>query len=88
MIFDQNDRNPTHCPPLKDRPVRHLKPDTVAVSKQMNMVLMTNNDHMIPRNEFGLIFLAFVLRLRENPGKTSSRKLTRLEIEPGRLREK
>ena len=39
--------------------------------------------HMITGEECGPNFLKFVLRLRENPGKTSTRKLTRSGIEPG-----
>ena len=38
---------------------------------------------MIPGDEWGLNFLVFVLQLRENPGKTSTRKLTQPGIEPG-----
>ena len=37
--------------------------------------------HMITGDECGPDFLTFVLRMRENPGKTSTRKLTRPGIE-------
>ena len=42
----------------------------------MMMMLMITGDECSPN------FLAFVLRLRENPGKISTRKLTRPGIEP------
>ena len=38
---------------------------------------------MIIGDEYSPDFLTFVLRLKEPPGKTSTRKLTRPGIEPG-----
>ena len=47
------------------------------------MVWVIYDGHMITVDECGPNFLKFVLRLRENPGKTSTRKLTRPWMEPG-----
>ena len=46
------------------------------------MVWMTYEDHMITGDECDPNVLTFVLRLRENSGKTWTRKLTRPAIEP------
>ena len=47
------------------------------------MVWMINDGDLITEDECGPNFLTFVLRLRENPGKTSTRKFTRPGIELG-----
>ena len=47
------------------------------------MVWMIYDGHMITVDECGPNFLIFVLRLREIPGKPSTRKLTRPGIERG-----
>ena len=47
------------------------------------MVWKIHDVHMITGDEYGPNFLTFLLRLRENPAKTSTRKLTRPGIEPG-----
>ena len=47
------------------------------------MVWMIYDSYMISGDECGVYFPTFVLRLRENPGKTSTRKLTWPGIEPG-----
>ena len=44
--------------------------------------------HVITRDECGPNFLTFVIRRRENPGKNSTRKLTRPGIGPGPLHER
>ena len=54
-----------------------LMSETVAVRRGM-----IYDDHMITGDECDTNFLIFVLRLRENTGKTSTRKLTRPGIEP------
>ena len=46
-------------------------------------VCILYDGHMITEDECGPNLLTFVLRLRENPGKTVTRKLTRPENEPG-----
>ena len=66
---------------FKDSHVGHvlqLRSETVAVRKRM-----IYDGHMKTGNECDPNFLTFVLRLRENPGKPSLRKLTRTGIEPG-----
>ena len=55
-----------------------LSSETVAVPRRM-----IYDGHMITGDECGSNFLIFVIRLRENPGKASTRKLTRPRIEPG-----
>ena len=49
--------------------VLHLRSKTVAVHRQMNMVL--DDDQMIPGDECGLNFLTFVLQFRKITGKTN-----------------
>ena len=41
------------------------------------------NDQMVSRDKCGLNFLTLVLQLKENPGKTSTKKLTQSGFEPG-----
>ena len=68
---------------FNDGYVQQLWSETVAVRDGWYMVL---DDIWLPydnRDECGPNILIFVLRLRDNPGKTSSRKLTRPGIEPG-----
>ena len=47
------------------------------------MVLDDYDGQMSPGDECGQNVLTFVLQLRKNPAKTSTRKLTRPGIEPG-----
>ena len=49
---------------------------------ELYMVLIIYDGHMITRDECGQNLLTFVLRLRENPRKTLTRKFIRPGIEP------
>ena len=66
------------CMLFNDGRVLQLWSETVAVRRRM-----IYDSHMITGDECDPNFLTFVLRLRENPGKISTRKLTRSGIEPG-----
>ena len=63
--------------------VVQLWSETVVVRRGWYMTWMIYHGHMIIGDECGPHFLTFVLWLRETPGKTSTRKLTRPGIEPG-----
>ena len=58
--------------------VLHLRSESVAVRRRVNMVF-DNDEQMISRPKFPDICST----VEENPGKTSTRKLTRPGIEPG-----
>ena len=47
------------------------------------VMVLDDHDQMVSGDKCGLNFMIFVLELRENPGKTSTRKLTRPGFEPG-----
>ena len=53
--------------------VLQLRPETVAVRRRMNMVLGDYDGQMIPGDECRLNFLTFVLQLRKNSWKTSTK---------------
>ena len=66
-----------------DGRVLQLWSETVAVRRRM---LHGLGDILWPYDNRGRMwpnFLRFVIQLRENPGKTSTKKLTRPGIEPG-----
>ena len=60
---------------------------SVAIRREMNMVLHDYDGQMIPGDECGLNFLKFVLQLRENPRKPSTSKSHR-GSNPGPLGER
>ena len=67
---------------FNDDHVIHLRSES-AVRRWINMVKDDYGDQIIPGDECGLNFLTFVLELKKNPGKNSTRKLIRSGIEPG-----
>ena len=62
--------------------VLHLRSETVAILKWMNITSDDNDDQMISRDECGPNFLTSVLQMRKNLDK-KNRKLIRSGIEPG-----
>ena len=68
---------------FNDGHVLQLRSETVAVRRRMNMLLYDYDGQMIPGDECGLKFLTFVVQLRKNPRKASTRKMIQLGIEPG-----
>ena len=57
----------------------HLRSETVAIFRRMNMILYDYDDQMISVDENDLNFLIFVLQLRKNPSKILNRNIDPLD---------
>ena len=68
---------------FNDGHVLQLRPETLTVHRRMGNGLDDYDGQIISRNKYGLNFLTFILQLRENSGKTSTRKLAWPGFEPG-----
>ena len=85
LIFDLHQLNLVDIDIIlfNDGHVLHLSWETVAARRRMNIVLDDYDGQMILGDECDLHLLTFVLQLRKNSGKISTRKMTRSGTEPG-----
>ena len=60
---------------FNDGHVLHLRSETVAVRRRMNVVLDENDCQMIPGDECGLNVLTFALQLRKPPGENFNQEI-------------
>ena len=58
----------------RDGHVLYLRSEIVTILRQMNIMWMINDDHMIQADERGQNFLTFVFQLRINPRKNPNQE--------------